>query len=429
MLSDAIHKRDVEAVKLLLKVGFPLNYDYRDPYNSDIVRAVQSGSYEIFKLLCQYNADFLVHDSEFLYQIDIHQLDGSVSISKNRSKHPILNFAIKGGSLEIIKDLIALGADINNEDVDGRTPLHIACLISSLPLIKFLVESNVNMNSRKKTGHQVIHDSLYKIGYSPLDCALVKGDLDIVKYLVINNAKYYEFYVKDLETLVWLHDSYPHFNNKSFTHYHALAYHGIYDIVEASHYVSNLHESHIIKTPLEIAIIRGHTKMVQDLITAYPEFKWKHRRLLFMAFEHQNYDLTQFLLTRYTPKWEKIVWYTFDSPNKCKMDRLSDIIKLYIAHGMIITPSFFKKVVSFHQLESVKYLLSSYSGDPNNLITIIDLYYHADIETFKYLVEAGININIMWYEKKFIDKLGERLYKPQYIEMLEYLRSRSDTLV
>ena len=79
-----------------------------------------------------------------------------------------------GENVEVIKDLIAEGVDVNMESYDGTTPLHVAIEKENLPIVEFLISKGADVH--------VLRD--WHNGNTLLHWAAGKENLDIVKLLV-----------------------------------------------------------------------------------------------------------------------------------------------------------------------------------------------------------------------------------------------------
>jgi len=60
--------------------------------------------------------------------------------------------AAKDGDLERVRQLLDAKADIDQQDIEGSTPLHQACRYSHLEVARLLIESKANLELRRKVG-------------------------------------------------------------------------------------------------------------------------------------------------------------------------------------------------------------------------------------------------------------------------------------
>lgn len=92
-------------------------------------------------------------------------------------KLPILIFATSKGHNEIVKLLIAKGADVNGKDlVYGRTPLIWAIADGKAEIVKILLNKGADINAKAENG------------LSALMNAIAKEDVEIVKALIDKGA-------------------------------------------------------------------------------------------------------------------------------------------------------------------------------------------------------------------------------------------------
>jgi len=95
-------------------------------------------------------------------------------------------------NVEVIKDLIAEGVDVNIESFNGTTPLHVAIEKENLEIVEFLISKGANVH--------VLRD--WHNGNTLLHWAAGKDNLDIVKLLV---SKGLDVNAKDKGGLTPLH--------------------------------------------------------------------------------------------------------------------------------------------------------------------------------------------------------------------------------
>ena len=89
----------------------------------------------------------------------------------NKNNERALHWAALNGNVEIIKEMIDHGADIDAKDQGQMTPLHWAAWQGKLDAVKFLIEKGATLNAVSK----------YK--QTPLDRAINDKHDDVVKYL------------------------------------------------------------------------------------------------------------------------------------------------------------------------------------------------------------------------------------------------------
>lgn len=61
------------------------------------------------------------------------------------------------GNLEKIKELLNEGVDINFQDEEGRSALHMACDREHLNIVEFLLQNNANINIQDNEGNTPLH--------------------------------------------------------------------------------------------------------------------------------------------------------------------------------------------------------------------------------------------------------------------------------
>ena len=86
------------------------------------------------------------------------------------------------GRTEIVKYLVGHGAQINVQDKDVRTPLHLAVIYGSIEIVKYLMKSGAKIDEKDVDGCTPLHLAASE---SPTNNAL-----EIVKYLIECGAQY-----------------------------------------------------------------------------------------------------------------------------------------------------------------------------------------------------------------------------------------------
>jgi ankyrin repeat protein len=76
------------------------------------------------------------------------------------------------GHLEIVTDLLAAGADINQSDSHNKTALYVATYHGRTDIVRTLIRNNAHVNRTDKNGK------------SPLYIAVLHGNLQIAELLI-----------------------------------------------------------------------------------------------------------------------------------------------------------------------------------------------------------------------------------------------------
>lgn len=146
---------------------------------------VDAGDLAINYLRLPSNGELVLFDPDYLRNIDIGTL----------------HLAAQYGDLEAVKSLLKRGADINQKNLDEKTPLHYA---KDLKIVEYLVEKGAEYNHTDKWEKTLLHYIVKDPDY-----------LDIVKFLIEKGA-----YLDQQD-------------EEKNTPLHIAAYNKNYDIVEA----------------------------------------------------------------------------------------------------------------------------------------------------------------------------------------------------
>ena len=139
-------------------------------------------------------------------RIDIvHMLLESGASIENNENETMLFSAVSQQNVELISLLLRHGADINEADVYGRTPIHDAVIKNRMMLCRFLIENGADVNTISGNHESLLqialHHKAYDVakllltqdidvnvvdgnGYSPVYFALDAGELDIVRSII-----------------------------------------------------------------------------------------------------------------------------------------------------------------------------------------------------------------------------------------------------
>ena len=127
-------------------------------------------------------------DKDGFTVLDIAVLNGDLDIAQELCKEmnistcglgvssSSLHWAANLGRVDVVRELINKGGDIEMKDKYGVTPLHLASLNGHLDVVQLLVESKVDIHAKEKGGK------------TPLYWASCNGQLNAVTLLVENKA-------------------------------------------------------------------------------------------------------------------------------------------------------------------------------------------------------------------------------------------------
>ena len=107
------------------------------------------------------------------------------NIQCSTSRNTPLHIAAKYGQDDTIVQLLSYKeCDLNVQNMDGDTPLHVACRRKSLDIIKLLLEQRCRTNITNKKSESAQDIPLNEDGGCLLHIACQWGDVGIVKYLI-----------------------------------------------------------------------------------------------------------------------------------------------------------------------------------------------------------------------------------------------------
>ena len=166
-------KNNFQIVKMLLKYGAPLD----NPCSPDVLeKACQLGQIEIVKVLIENGTI-----------INAPNIQGEVQYWKRKQS---LHTAVSYGHIDIVKELLKKGANVNHEDDYYGTPINVAAHDGNLLLVKELLNHGANP-FHNLNGEE---DDDYHQAESPIHAAASKGYQTIYEEMLLHgeNDSYYD---------------------------------------------------------------------------------------------------------------------------------------------------------------------------------------------------------------------------------------------
>lgn len=84
----------------------------------------------------------------------------SASPTMTRSSDDALFGATKGRNLNLLRQLISDGANVNHQNFNGETALHIASSLGNIQMVQYLISQGANINARTGTLWMPIHHAM-----------------------------------------------------------------------------------------------------------------------------------------------------------------------------------------------------------------------------------------------------------------------------
>jgi ankyrin repeat protein len=106
--------------------------------------------------------------------------DGCNVDGVDKYRRAVMYDAITKGFQDIVLELCLASANVNNQDDNGKTPLHFASIYNQFEIAKTLIKYNANVNLKDENGNTPIFDAIFNS----------KGNPDIILLLKENNADY-----------------------------------------------------------------------------------------------------------------------------------------------------------------------------------------------------------------------------------------------
>lgn len=163
--------------------------------------AVKYGHFDLIRFLCslgesmegfveQYGdltfLQYAVRERMERMVIELIRFGADVN-AKRKEGESVLHMAVS--DYKIAKIILKHGANVNVEDVRGWTPLHAACKIGNVKMVKRMVEAGASLEAK---GREI--DGHVRFLFSPLQVAVMHMHVSVIDYLIIASAKHTEIH-------------------------------------------------------------------------------------------------------------------------------------------------------------------------------------------------------------------------------------------
>jgi ankyrin repeat protein len=183
-LHTAILCGHTEVARMLIRRGADVNTRAEGDIATPMDSAVFKGLHDMVELLIDSGADIPFPDIHFAaFQGDVSKVKDLIQRGANvdeedrRGKTPLF-FAVWGGQGETVEFLLSNAADVDANNVDGRTPLHYTASSGNLKMTGLLLAKGANIDVRDKWGGTPLHGAA-KDGRKETASLLIKKGADV----------------------------------------------------------------------------------------------------------------------------------------------------------------------------------------------------------------------------------------------------------
>ena len=106
------------------------------------------------------------------------QSSTSESVDKTAAEDSGLSRAVWTGDVETVKNLVAAGADANENDEDGNPYLHEAIWRGHLEVVQVLIDAGADVNAKDADGNPLLHEAIWR-GHTEVARVLVDAGADV----------------------------------------------------------------------------------------------------------------------------------------------------------------------------------------------------------------------------------------------------------
>lgn len=162
---DAVTANDVLAANAFLTAGINPNAKNESDGDTGLILAAGSNNLEMVNALLKGHADVNLKNKNGFSALSRALIYNHEDVSQLLLRHPSIDINVNGANgastlivyvlrdrEDVVKDLVARGANLNAQDVDGDTALHCAVKTGNVNLVKLLIEKGASIKTRDKLG-------------------------------------------------------------------------------------------------------------------------------------------------------------------------------------------------------------------------------------------------------------------------------------
>ena len=108
----------------------------------------------------------------------------NVNAQNYQEQTPLHLACYHANGYQVVRHLIQNGANIKAKDKEGKTPLHIACINGNKLIVQFLIQNKADIEAKDKEGK------------SPLEYAITSGQDDLIKVFRLSSYQHTKTFKK-----------------------------------------------------------------------------------------------------------------------------------------------------------------------------------------------------------------------------------------
>ena len=187
----AVLSTRIDVVRVLLRSGAEVNKANKEGV-TPLIAAAGNGNVEIVSMLFEYGANVRI-----------------VNLKRESALHPAVRGVARHGHTDVVRILLARGAEVDQQDVYQQTPLIVAAAYGNAEVVSILIENNARLPLSDWSGQSALHtavshghsevvrillasgaevDQANRAGLTPLIAAAENGHTEVVSILIEYHA-------------------------------------------------------------------------------------------------------------------------------------------------------------------------------------------------------------------------------------------------